>query len=55
MKTFLMYPDRDVDLQQILPPHAQALTQDLGLHTLFNAMALGDPFVFDVAKSIAAV
>jgi DNA mismatch repair ATPase MutS len=50
MKAFLMYQDRDFDLQQKLPPNAQALTQDLELQTLFNPMALGDKFVFDVVK-----
>ena len=51
MKAFLMYKDQDFDLQQQLPLHEQALTQDLELNTLFNAMALGDTFVFAVAKS----
>lgn len=50
MKAFLMYRDRDFDLQGKLPPHEQALTQDLELDTLFNAMALGDKFLFEVAK-----
>ena len=50
MKAFLMYKDGDFDLQRELPPHAQALTQDLELNTLFNAMALGDKFLFEVAK-----
>ncbi|MBE3560722.1 MAG: DNA mismatch repair protein MutS [Ktedonobacteraceae bacterium] len=50
MKVFLMHHDRDFDLQQPLPANAQELTQDLELHTLFNAMALGDTFLFDVAK-----
>lgn len=50
MKAFLMYRERDFDLQANLPPHAQALTQDLELNTLFNAMALGDKFLFEVAK-----
>src|SRR6266568_3245516 len=50
MKAFLMYQDHDFDLQRKLPPHAQALTQDLELHTLFNAMAPGDKFLFEVAK-----
>jgi hypothetical protein len=39
MKAFLMYRDHDFDLQQ-----------DLELGTLFNAMALGDKFLFEVAK-----
>jgi DNA mismatch repair ATPase MutS len=52
MKAFLLYPDRDIDLQQPLPSNAQALIQDLELTTLFNAMALGDPFLFEVAKHV---
>ncbi len=50
MKAFLLYRDRDFDLQQRLPPHAPALTQDLELQTLLGAMALGDKFVFEVAR-----
>lgn len=50
MKAYLMHRDRDFDLQQELPSHEQALTQDLELTTLFDAMALGDKFVFDMAK-----
>jgi DNA mismatch repair ATPase MutS len=50
MKAFLMYKDRDFDLQRKLPSNEQTLTQDLELDTLFNAMALGDNFLFEVAK-----
>jgi DNA mismatch repair ATPase MutS len=50
MKAFLLYQDQDFDLQQPFPPQAQALIQDLELNTLFNAMALGDAFIFEVAK-----
>ena len=50
MKAFLMYKDRDFDLQRELPPNEQALTQDLALNTLFEAMALGDNFLFEVAR-----
>ena len=50
MKAFLMYKDHDFDLQRKLPPNEQALTQDLELNTLFNAMALRDKFLFEVAK-----
>lgn len=50
MKVFLMHRDQDFDLRQPLPPQAPALTQDLELDTLFNAMASGDPFLFDMAK-----
>jgi DNA mismatch repair ATPase MutS len=41
--------DQNLSLQQILPSNAAALTQDLGLDILFNAMALGDNFLFEVA------
>jgi len=50
MKAFLMYRDHDFDLQQKLASNEQALTQDLELNMLFNAMALGDKFLFEVAK-----
>lgn len=50
MKAFLMYPDQDFDLQRKFLSHHQALIQDLELPTLFNAMARGDTFLFEVAK-----
>jgi DNA mismatch repair ATPase MutS len=50
MKAFLMYRDRDFDLKRNLPWNEEALTQDLELNTLFNAMALGDKFLLEVAK-----
>jgi hypothetical protein len=50
MKAFLMHKDQDFSLQRKLPPNEQALTQDLELNTLFNAMAFGDEFLFDAAK-----
>lgn len=39
MKVFLMYRDRDFDLQPELPWNMEALVQDLELNILFNAMA----------------
>lgn len=50
MKAHLMFRDRDFDLQQEQPWNEQALIQDLELTTLFDAMALGDKFLFEVAK-----
>lgn len=41
--------DQNLSLQQILPSNEAALTQDLGLDILFNAMAQGDNFLFEVA------
>ncbi len=50
MKTFLMYRDHDVNLEQELPPNELMLTDDLELETLINAMALEDNFIFEVTK-----
>jgi DNA mismatch repair ATPase MutS len=50
MKAFLMYRDRDFDMQSELPQNEPALTQDLELNTLFNAMAGDDKFLFEVAR-----
>ena len=41
MKAYLMHPGRDFDTGQKFPPNAKALTQDLELTTLLNAMAGG--------------
>jgi DNA mismatch repair ATPase MutS len=55
VKAFLMHRDRDFDLQRKLPWNEGALSQDLGLRILFNAMAQGDRFVFEViSKAILA-
>ena len=51
MKAFLMHRSRDFDLQKQRPSNAPALMQDLELNTLFNAMALGDKFLFEVASA----
>jgi len=50
MKAFLMYRDRDFDRQRKLPANEAALTQDLELDTLFDAMAQGDKFLYGVAR-----
>jgi len=50
MKVFLMYPNRDFEPDQELPSNEAALTQDLELNTLFEAMAQGDKFLFRVAQ-----
>ncbi|SMC23977.1 MutS domain V [Desulfacinum hydrothermale DSM 13146] len=52
MKVWLLYPDRDFDPNQPLPPHVDDLVQDLELNTLFKTMALGDRFVFDVVRRV---
>jgi MutS domain V len=50
MKAHLMYRDRDFNPEQKLPSNEQALTQDLELNTLFDAMARGDEFLLQVAR-----
>lgn len=52
MKPFLLYRDRDFNPHQKLAPNEQTITQDLGLDTLFNAMALDDDFLFEVARKV---
>jgi DNA mismatch repair ATPase MutS len=49
MKAFLLYRDRDFDLQSELPWNMETLVQDLELNTLFNAMALDDKYLFEMA------
>lgn len=50
MKAFLMYSDRDFNLQQELPLNEVTLTRDLSLNVLFDAMSLGDKFIFEVSR-----
>jgi len=50
MKAFLMYKDRDFDLQQEFPLQQEALMQDLEVSTLLDSMAHGDKFKLEVAK-----
>jgi DNA mismatch repair ATPase MutS len=50
MKVFLMFPDRDLELQPPLPANQTALIQDLELNTLFEVMAGGDAFLFEAAQ-----
>ena len=52
MKVHLLYPDRDFDFERPLPPNAEDLVEDLALNALFEAMAQGDEFLFQVARSV---
>ena len=47
-----MHRARDVALDDPLPPHAEALFQDLELRTLVAAMADGDAFKAEVARRV---
>ncbi|MFZ5883088.1 MAG: MutS-related protein [Chloroflexota bacterium] len=50
MNVFLMHPDRNFAPTPKLPFNEKALTEDLELNVLFDVMAQGDEFLFDVAK-----
>ena len=52
MKALLLHRDRDFDLQRELPADAQALTQDLELDTIFDAMAGDDEFLSKVVRRV---
>jgi hypothetical protein len=45
-----MHRDRDFDLAAALPWNAAALAQDLELGVLWNAMAGGDKFLYEIAQ-----
>lgn len=49
-----MHPDRDLDLdlEREAPPSLAALTQDLGLDTLYDAMGAGDRFLRALAAQV---
>jgi DNA mismatch repair ATPase MutS len=51
MKAFLMFPDRDFQLQQPLVWNGDDLVQDLELNTLFTAMAGKDEFLLSAART----
>jgi len=51
MRVFLLYPDQDFDPSVPLPP-MDDLTQDLFLNILFQAMAQGDRFLFQVTRQV---
>ena len=55
MKAHLMYRDGDVDLEANAPPGIAALTQDLGLETVYEAMSGKDPYLHDVARRVVPV
>ncbi len=52
MKIRLMHRAQQFDVQQAPPSHAAALTQDLELDTLLNAMAGRDRFLKRVARQV---
>ncbi len=52
MKALLLYRGNDFDMDRPLPWNEGALTQDLSLDTLFEAMGNKDKFLLDVARKV---
>ena len=52
MKVYLMYRDRDFDLEQSPPWNGQDLVQDLQLTPVLGTMSAGDEFLSRVAQSV---
>jgi hypothetical protein len=52
IRTGRRYQSQDFDWSSGLPWNEKALTTDLALNTLFNAMARDDEWVFEVARSV---
>ena len=55
MKAYLLYRDRDFSMHREAEWDEPALVQDLELNTLYQAMAQGDAFLFDVVKRVVPV
>ncbi|HLY86490.1 MAG TPA: hypothetical protein VKO84_08275 [Gaiellaceae bacterium] len=52
MKAHLLFEKQEIDLNLELPWQSEALEQDLGLDTLLDVMAAGDPFARVVAERL---
>jgi len=52
VKAFLLCEDRDFDPPPGWPAGEEALSQDLELPVLWNAMSQGDPFLYEVARKV---
>ncbi len=51
LRVLLMHPSEDFKLDRDLRPESDGLIEDLGLSTLFEAMARGDKFLLAVGKT----
>jgi DNA mismatch repair ATPase MutS len=52
MKAFLLHQEQDFNFAAALPPNHTDLIQDLELTTLFEAMAVGDKFLYEVSVRV---
>jgi adenosyl cobinamide kinase/adenosyl cobinamide phosphate guanylyltransferase len=55
MKAYLLYRDRDFNMHREAEWNEPALVQDLELNTLYQTMAQGDAFLYDVIKRVVLV
>jgi UDP:flavonoid glycosyltransferase YjiC (YdhE family) len=55
MKAYLLYRDRDFNMHREAEWNEPALVQDLELNTLYQTMAQGDAFLYDVIKRVVPV
>ncbi|SDF77410.1 MutS domain V [Paraburkholderia phenazinium] len=55
MKAYLLYRDRDFNMRREAEWNEPALVQDLELNTLYQTMAQGDPFLYDVIRRVVPV
>ncbi|WP_175709155.1 MutS-related protein [Burkholderia ambifaria] len=55
MKAYLLYSNRDFDMRREPLWNEDTVTQDLSLETLYQAMARGDAFLYNVAKQVVPV
>lgn len=52
MRVHLLHRDRDLDWDAAPPADAEALEQDIGIATVLDAMAAGDPFLRETARRV---
>lgn len=52
MKAHLLHSNRDFDIKRLSPWNAEALTGDLALNAVFEAMAQGDKFVLEIVERV---
>jgi DNA mismatch repair ATPase MutS len=52
VKVFLMFPDRDFDIEQAEPWNGSDLIRDLQLDHILKAMAVGDNFIYRVSQAV---
>lgn len=52
MKVYLLYPDKDFNMNKELPPNWQDLVLDLGLDVMLSHMSGSDKFLFNISNQV---